>query len=532
MRNWRLFLLVSCAVFLILAPVAPAAQDQALFSPRLSVRTYLPGDFVHLVVQAPVDTSQITATLPDGAVVNLIQDRRTNIWRGIWQVPDNFAKGTYSADLTAVDVQGNVFSGQTDAFDVGELKLITLVGMASPEVAAPPAPPPVLLEEITAEVAPSRLPGEEELISLIKKIVTPLVPPPAPEAAPSEMAPELRDRLVASNMVAGRDALQQGKYSEAASFFRIVLYLVPDNKEAGQLLAQAQQQLALQKKLQAAQHRRLYLMLAGGGFFVFAFLLALFALLYQLARRPLVAVPAPPGPPQLGALSEGERQKLWFEKMGWKKGPFSADVIQQLFPDGSRLELEGLKNYLKVRIKEVGGQGLEPFTDSALEKIFNLSKGDPAQAMKICEWALSQAGRRGEYIISAELVRGYEQVGSPRVLIADDEEVIRSVLDTILRRGGCYETDFAADGEETLKKIKENAYDLILLDLDMPRMSGYDVLKEVRLFAPELPIIFVTGKGEPQKVVESLSQHNLDGYIEKPFVPEKVLDVVARALKK
>jgi DNA-binding NtrC family response regulator len=77
----------------------------------------------------------------------------------------------------------------------------------------------------------------------------------------------------------------------------------------------------------------------------------------------------------------------------------------------------------------------------------------------------------------------------------------------------------------------ENVYGLVLLDIEMPRATGYQILKRIRACYPELPIVFVTGKGEPRKVVESFGQYNLSGYIEKPFTPEKVLNVVARILK-
>ena len=65
----------------------------AQIAPATDARVYLPGDFVHVIVEAPVDTTQITALMPDGNAISLIQGRRTNIWRGIWQVPISFKKG-------------------------------------------------------------------------------------------------------------------------------------------------------------------------------------------------------------------------------------------------------------------------------------------------------------------------------------------------------------------------------------------------------------------------------------------------------
>ena len=119
-----------------------------------------------------------------------------------------------------------------------------------------------------------------------------------------------------------------------------------------------------------------------------------------------------------------------------------------------------------------------------------------------------------------------------RILIVDDEEVIRNTLDGILRRGGGYDTDFAVDGIEAIRKIKENTYGVVLLDLALPKVDGYEVLRQARTVRPELPIIFITGTAEAHKVMESLAKYELTGLIEKPFTMEKVLDATARALKK
>lgn len=503
---------------LILCPFISIAQPSSLTNPTVNARTYLPGDFVHVIVQAPVDTSQITAIMPDGTPVTLIQDRRTNVWRGLWQVPIDFKKETYSANLTAVDVQGNVFTGQTDYFSVGELAMITLVGKPTPEA----APKPPLRQIITAEAAPATVAGQEELISLIKKIITPPAGAPAPE-----LTLATKNRLVERNLAAGKEDIQQGKLSEAAAFFRIVLYLAPDNKEAGTLLADTQNRLAAQKKIQAEGARRFYLMIVA---IIFAVLIVLAALIYFLIRAIPRGIPTQGKSAKL--LSDKEKTALWLNQTGWTKNPFSLQAIQQLFAGESKLELDGLKNYLKTRIEEAGGKGFDPFTDAALEKVYTLSKGNPKTALKICDWSVGQAIRRSEFSITAELVKGYELIGLTKILIADDEEIIRSSLDAILRKGGGYETDFALDGEEALKKIKENLYGLVLLDIEMPKLDGYTVLKEARALYPELPIMFVTGKGRPQKTIESMAQYNLNGYIEKPFTPEKVLDVVARVIKK
>ncbi|MBN3033685.1 MAG: response regulator [Candidatus Saganbacteria bacterium] len=119
-----------------------------------------------------------------------------------------------------------------------------------------------------------------------------------------------------------------------------------------------------------------------------------------------------------------------------------------------------------------------------------------------------------------------------KILIADDEELVRSSLEGILKKVGGFEVDFAFDGEEALKKIGANFYDAAILDLVMPKLDGYAALTRIREIHPDLPVIFITGKAtEAKKIKESITHHNLNGFIEKPFSPEGVLDVISKAAR-
>ncbi|HVN67214.1 MAG TPA: hypothetical protein VMT55_02505, partial [Candidatus Sulfotelmatobacter sp.] len=78
------------------------AADQATFyapGAGREIKQYLPGDFVHIIVDAPSDTAAITSILPNGEQIELAHDRRANVWHGLWQVPIGFKPGTYTAGL-------------------------------------------------------------------------------------------------------------------------------------------------------------------------------------------------------------------------------------------------------------------------------------------------------------------------------------------------------------------------------------------------------------------------------------------------
>jgi len=515
-------LLLFLAIFLL-----QVFSVQAPISSITNARTYLPGDIVHVIVDAPVDTVQITSTMPDGTIISLIQGRSTNIWRGIWQVPVDFKAGTYWAKLTAVDVKGDTFDGQTDPFTIGELAMITLVG----KTPAPPAEKPPLSEKLTVAPAPAptkgRAAGDAELIKQILKVIAQPATQPAPALEQAE-----KEKLLERNLASGKDFFNNHKFAEAAAYFKIALYLAPQNKEAALYLAQAQE--ILQRKM--AEKRQFYFWLAAMLLLVIlAAAGVLWYVWYGMADRIPGALKEtiPKGAPR-GKISEGitERVKLalWYSRVGWTKNPFESDIVHKLFTDNNVLGSEGLNNFINSRIKDSGGKD-NPFTTSAMDKVFELSKGKITLAFKICNWAVEQAIAKEIDQITAELIKGYERIGLKSILIADDDEMVRTTLNTILRKAGGYETDMAADGEETLKKIKENLYGMVLLDVEMPKINGYEILKQARAIYPDLPIIFVTGKGTPQESFESISKYNLTGYIEKPFTPEKILDMVARTLR-
>ncbi|MCD8024281.1 MAG: response regulator transcription factor [Candidatus Gastranaerophilales bacterium] len=110
---------------------------------------------------------------------------------------------------------------------------------------------------------------------------------------------------------------------------------------------------------------------------------------------------------------------------------------------------------------------------------------------------------------------------NPRLLIADDDDQIRDLLVFDIQSSG-YITDSAQDGETALKKALENDYDLIILDVMMPKMNGYDVCKNIRLVKPDVPILMLTAKGSLQDKTEGFDV-GADDYLVKPFEIQEVL---------
>lgn len=109
-----------------------------------------------------------------------------------------------------------------------------------------------------------------------------------------------------------------------------------------------------------------------------------------------------------------------------------------------------------------------------------------------------------------------------RILLVDDEPLILKGLRFSLQQEG-YEIDSAADGEEALHKISESSFDLILLDVMLPKLSGIEVCQRVRETS-DVPIIMLTAKGEDMDKILGL-EYGADDYMVKPF---NILEVKAR----
>ncbi len=109
-----------------------------------------------------------------------------------------------------------------------------------------------------------------------------------------------------------------------------------------------------------------------------------------------------------------------------------------------------------------------------------------------------------------------------RVLVVDDEKLIVKGIRFSLEQDGM-EVDCAYDGEEAVRLAQENEYDMILLDLMLPKLSGLEVCQQVRDFSA-VPIVMLTAKGEDMDKILGL-EYGADDYITKPF---NILEVKAR----
>ena len=116
-----------------------------------------------------------------------------------------------------------------------------------------------------------------------------------------------------------------------------------------------------------------------------------------------------------------------------------------------------------------------------------------------------------------------------KVLIADDNKQIVSILSEYCKKNN-FTVNTVFDGEAALKEIEENQFDIILLDVMMPKKDGFDVCRQVRTFS-NVPIIMITARGEDYEKIMGL-EIGADDYIVKPFSPGEIIARINAILRR
>lgn len=114
------------------------------------------------------------------------------------------------------------------------------------------------------------------------------------------------------------------------------------------------------------------------------------------------------------------------------------------------------------------------------------------------------------------------------ILICDDEEGIRESLKLILEKD--YELSFAINGISAIDAIKKHSYDLIVLDIKMPKISGVETLKEIKKISSCPKIVIATGYKSPE-IVHEVAKLGVEDYIVKPFDRSEVQEKIKKILQ-
>src|ERR1022692_5135856 len=103
---------------------------------------------------------------------------------------------------------------------------------------------------------------------------------------------------------------------------------------------------------------------------------------------------------------------------------------------------------------------------------------------------------------------------SPSILVIDDEAAIRESLDVLLTLEG-YTVQMAVDGEQGLRALEQESFDLLLLDLALPGQSGLELLPQIKELRPDFPVIMITAYGTVDNVVDAI-RAGAENFVQKP----------------
>ncbi len=115
-----------------------------------------------------------------------------------------------------------------------------------------------------------------------------------------------------------------------------------------------------------------------------------------------------------------------------------------------------------------------------------------------------------------------------RILVVDDETYVRDLLRRVLVRRG-YTVDIAESGEDALTALGTGGYDLVLSDVVMPGIDGFELLRRIKAAHPAVKVIVLTGYARKQSISDFLL-YGADDYLSKPFQVEALLSAVERVM--
>ncbi len=117
-----------------------------------------------------------------------------------------------------------------------------------------------------------------------------------------------------------------------------------------------------------------------------------------------------------------------------------------------------------------------------------------------------------------------------RILIAEDDSRLLMQLDALLQQQG-YSVDLADDGDKALFQLKEVNYDLAIVDIGLPKLDGFDVIRQARAHGVTTPVLILTARDRWQEKVEGLDA-GADDYLTKPFHNEELLARVKALIRR
>lgn len=164
------------------------------------------------------------------------------------------------------------------------------------------------------------------------------------------------------------------------------------------------------------------------------------------------------------------------------------------------------------------------------------NSGQPVEIQKVLElgavdYLIKADFDPEEVVAKVRKVFGEQKAKGPKILIVEDDKFLRDLIERKLVQTG-YQIITATDGEEGLKTVGEQKPDLVLLDILLPSMSGWEVLEKIKADAnmKKIPILILTNLGEKEDVEKGLKMGADDYIIKAHFTPNEIIEKVEKCL--
>jgi len=117
-----------------------------------------------------------------------------------------------------------------------------------------------------------------------------------------------------------------------------------------------------------------------------------------------------------------------------------------------------------------------------------------------------------------------------KILVVDDEAPVRDLFEELFKKEDC-QTVVCSSGEEALKILKDETFDVVLLDIKLPGMSGLQVLKSIREINKNLPVVMITGFGFDEDLIAKTKEFGCSGYIGKNMPVAQIIVIFKQFVK-
>jgi CheY-like chemotaxis protein len=128
--------------------------------------------------------------------------------------------------------------------------------------------------------------------------------------------------------------------------------------------------------------------------------------------------------------------------------------------------------------------------------------------------------------LNITITGGCREMNAKKILIVDDDWAVRELLKESLEFGG-HSAVTVENGSQAYEQFRLNSFDMVFMDINMPKMDGIETVKAIRERHPDIPIIIMSGRNDPESIKEAF-ENGANDFLQKPFTPKTLMQKCER----